>query len=237
MYYRFFSFVIPAHNEEKIIKRTIRCLQTLEYPADRYEIIVVENGSTDETYGTAVPLESLNTRVYSSEKGVSRARNYGFGKTSPLMEWVIFMDCDVFIAPSFLSELNTYLAVHPRVGYGATTVNLDSTTLAARFWSWFNNLTYRLFKVLFTVHIIRRDIAEKISYDEELISGEDIQYGKDAARLTKYFFMPTKSVRSSPRRFEKKGYLWMFFSNLYHGATMFVLPKSMLKKMDWEVIR
>ncbi len=237
MPYRFFSFVIPAHNEEKIIERTIRCLQALGYPEDRYEIIVVENGSTDETYGTAVRLESPNTRIYSSEKGVSRARNFGLTKTSASMDWCIFMDADVFVQHGFLTDLNAYLDEHPKAGYGTTTVHLDSDALVARFWSLFNNVTYRLFKVMFAIHIVRKDIALKISYNVDLVSGEDIAYGRAVAKYGRYFFMKTNKVASSPRRFEKKGYFAMFFINLIHGIMMFVLPEGVLKKIGWEVIR
>lgn len=238
MSYRFFSFIIPAHNEEKIIERTIQCLQDLQYPRNRYEIIVVENGSTDATYTKALQYTSPTTKVYDHlPKGVSRARNFGFTQVSPECEWCIFMDTDVFLKETFLTELNRYLDTHPGADYGTTTVNLDSDKLIARFWSRFNNFFYRLFGVLFTIHIIRRDLALKVSYDENLVSGEDIQYGRDLSHYGKYFFMKTKSVASSPRRFEKKGYFEMFLINLYHGITMYVLPESILKKIDWEVIR
>ena len=239
MPYRFFSFIVPAHNESKIIERTIACLEAIDYPKDRYEIIIVENGSTDGTYDIAKRLESTITKVYDHlPKGVSRARNFGFTRCSPHLDWAIFMDADVFVQKSFLLELNAYLAAHPKAGYGTTTVNLDNNSFNARFWSRFNNFSYRLFKVLFTIHVVRRDFAEQVLYREGLISGEDIEYGRDLAKKgAKYFFMPTKSVRSSDRRFIKNGYFGMFLINLYHGITMFILPEGILEKMDWEVIR
>lgn len=45
-----FSIIIPAYNEEKIILNRLRNLEELNYPKDRYEIIVVESGSEDKTY-------------------------------------------------------------------------------------------------------------------------------------------------------------------------------------------
>ncbi len=239
MSHRFFSIVIPAHNEELVIDRTLRLIQELDYPRDRYEIIVVENGSTDATYEKAKLHESENLTVYiAPQKGVSRARNFGFTKCSPATEWYIFMDCDVFVEKSLLREVSIYLDTHPEAGYGTTTVNLDNDSIKARFWSRFNNFFYRLFKVLFTIHIVRKDFAMQVIYDENLVSGEDIQYGRDLAKLdAKHFFIPTKSVRSSDRRFVQKGYFGMFFINLYHGITMFILPEGILEKINWEVIR
>lgn len=238
MYYRFFSFIVPAHNEELIIDKTLSCLQNLDYPKDRYEIVVVENGSTDTTYTKAQHYESATTKVYNHlPKGVSRARNFGLTKCSPELNWGIFMDCDVFLKEGFLLELNAYLEAHPKVGYGTTTVNFDSEKPAARFLSLVNNFFYKLFKVLFTIHIVRRDLLPKVSYDENLVSGEDIEYGRALKKYGEYFFMKTNSVAASARRYEKKGYFTMFFVNLYHGITVYILPKDILKKIDWEVIR
>ena len=238
MQYQFFSFVVPAHNEELIIERTLRCLHDLEYPKDRYEVIIVENGSTDVTYEKAKRYESDNIQVYDHlPKGVSRARNFGLTKCSPQMDWCIFLDADVFLQKDFLLELNSYLYEHPTFGYGTTTVNLDNDTFVGTFWSRFNNFFYRLFKVLFTIHIVRRDLASRVSYDENLVSGEDIIYGRALAKYGKYFFMKTDKVRSSDRRFIKNGYVKMFFINLYHGIICFILPHRVLKKIDWEVIR
>jgi len=233
-----FSIIIPAHNEELIIEKTLRNLRALEYPQERYEVIIAENGSSDATYEKAKCHESNNTRVYHTEKkGVSHARNLGLTKCSSHFEWCIFMDADVSVGKNFLAELNAYLTEHPQVGYGTTTVNLDSDTFTAWFWSRLNNFFYQLFHVLFTIHIVRKDLAEKVSYDENLVSGEDIIYGKALSKYGKYFFMKTKVVTTSARRFEKKGYLKMFFINLYHGITCFILPEQKLKKIDWEVIR
>jgi len=234
----FFSFVIPAHNEASIIEKTLRHLQELDYPKDRYEVIVVENGSTDATFELASRFASDSFKIFSSnEKGVSRARNLGATKCSPALDWCIFMDADVFLRPTFLRELNAYLLAHPRAGYGTTTVRLDTTNAVGTFWSAVNNFFYRMFKVLFTIHIVRHELMRKVSYDENLVSGEDIVYGRALAKYGRYFFMQTNSVSTSARRFERRGYFKMFFVNMFHGISTYLLPASLLKKVDWEVIR
>src|SRR3989338_11663703 len=45
----FFSTIVPAYNEEKSITATLQSLVNLEYPKDRIEIIVVNDGSKDHT--------------------------------------------------------------------------------------------------------------------------------------------------------------------------------------------
>lgn len=46
----FVSLIIPAYNEEKDIENRINNLLGLDYPNDKYEILVIESGSTDKTY-------------------------------------------------------------------------------------------------------------------------------------------------------------------------------------------
>ncbi|MEI7720168.1 MAG: glycosyltransferase family A protein [bacterium] len=234
-YQRFFSIVIPAHNEESLLRKTLDCVVALNYPQDRYEAVVVENGSDDATHEIAKRYDSehMNIRAYTSkEKGVSKARNWGLTQCSPQFEWVLFMDADTFLQPTFLQELNEYLEQHPKAGYGTTTVLLDDFSLVGRFWTHYINHSDRLIKVLHRIHIIRKDLTSKASYDEELSSGEDMKYGYALAKHGTYFFMRTKSVITSARRFQKKGYLKMFFINMQAA-----FPKKVLKKKGWEVIR
>jgi glycosyltransferase involved in cell wall biosynthesis len=229
---RFFSIVVPVHNEAGIIEQSLDCLTAIDYPKDRYEIIVVENGSTDATYELAKKYESENCRVCESAKGVSRARNFGITQCSPMMEWAIFLDADTFLGEEILTEINAYLEAHPKAAFGTTEVWLDDYTRTGRFWSRYLNLTDRLVRIMHRIHIVRRDLVEKLKYDEELVSGEDMKYSRQLAKYGPYFFMPTKQVITSARRFKQKGYLKMFFINMQSG-----LPKKILKNRGWEVIR
>src|SRR3989344_6965467 len=186
MHRRFFSIIVPAYNEEKIIGKTLECLVKLNYPNDRYEIIIVENGSTDATFSMVKKYESENCRVYQSAKGVSRARNFGISKCSDKMEWSIFLDADTFLKKNILNEINAYLDVHPRVDYGTTAVLLDDYTRTGRFWSWYINYTDRFIKMMHRAHIVRRELLCKARYDEELVSGEDFRYSRDLSKLGIY---------------------------------------------------
>jgi len=235
MNYGFFSIIVPAYNEEKIIEQTLSCLKKLDYPKNKYEVIVVENGSNDATCEKSKKYESDNFKIYSSkEKGVSRARNFGVSVCSKETDWCVIMDTDIFLKENFLNELNSYLDKNNNVDYGTTTLTPDVQTLKSRFWFWYRNYTDRFMKTLHVIHIVKAEIARKEKYDEKLAATEDLRYGRGLSRQgKKYFFMETDSVITSARRFEQKGYLKMFFINIYYG----LLPKSILKKMGWETIR
>jgi cellulose synthase/poly-beta-1,6-N-acetylglucosamine synthase-like glycosyltransferase len=74
----FISFVIPVYNEEKVIGETIKSILEVNYPKNKYEIIVVDDGSTDNTYQEAKKLESSIVRVIRKENGgCASALNYG----------------------------------------------------------------------------------------------------------------------------------------------------------------
>lgn len=215
-----------------MIGKTLDYLTAIDYSKDRYEIILVENGSTDATFNVAKKYESENCHVYQSAKGVSKARNYGVGKCSEKMEWGILLDADTFLKKNILNEINAYLNTHPRVDYGTTEVILDDYTRTSRFWSWYRNVTDKLIKIMHGVHIVRRELLYKVKYNEELISGEDLKYSRDLSKHGIYFFMNTEQVITSARRFLQKGYIKMFFINMQSA-----LPKWILKHCDWEEIR
>ena len=229
---RFFSIVVPCYNEERVIAKTLGCLVALDYPTDRYEVIVVENASTDATLAEAKAFESGNCRVYQSPKGVSRARNFGISLCAPQMEWFVILDADTFLKPNILNEVNAYLDRHPGAGFGTTDVLLDDESRTGRFWSRYINWSDRLIRIMHRIHIVRGDLIAKVEYDEELVSGEDLKYSRDLARYGRYFYIHTDQVITSARRFLKKGYLAMFFINMKSA-----LPKWVLKHSDWEVIR
>ncbi|MFA6502928.1 MAG: glycosyltransferase [Candidatus Paceibacterota bacterium] len=228
----FFSIVVPAYNEERLIGKTLEHLTSLAYPKDRYEIIVVENGSTDATFAAAQQYESEYCHVYQSEKGVSKARNFGIRKCSENMEWAILLDADTFLKENFLREVAAYLEKHPEAGYGTTEVFLDDETRAGRFWSWYINVTDKLIRIMHRAHIVRKDLLAKVTYDEGLVAGEDLRFSRDLAKYGTYFFIPTDQAITSARRFKQKGYFKMIFINMQLG-----LPRSIIKHIDWETIR
>lgn len=86
-----FSVIIPAYNAEKFISIAVNSVR--EQTLNDWELIIVENGSTDNT--TAVCERFLNDGRISllhSEKGVSSARNTGINAAKGM--WLVFLDAD-----------------------------------------------------------------------------------------------------------------------------------------------
>jgi len=116
------SIIMPAYNEGPYIEESIRCLFTLDYPADKLEIIVVDDGSTDDTGRVAKSLEGGPIRLHVFRKengGKGAALNYGLKKAKG--EFIATMDADSYVTEGTIRELLPYfkdpdvMAVSPAV--------------------------------------------------------------------------------------------------------------------------
>ena len=110
----FVSVVVPAYNEEKVIRRTIESLLDSDY--DNFEIIVVDDGSNDNTF--AVAEENFKShpqvRIYhKSNGGKAKALNFGWRKSKG--EIIICLDADTLFTPQTISALAHRFA-DPKIG-------------------------------------------------------------------------------------------------------------------------
>ncbi|HKW91532.1 MAG TPA: glycosyltransferase [Methylomirabilota bacterium] len=94
------SVVVCAYNAEPTMEACLTSLQSLKYPA--YEIIVVDDGSTDRTGQIADSFEGIHV-IHQENKGLSAARNVGIGAS--LGEIVAFTDSDCVVDPDWLHYL------------------------------------------------------------------------------------------------------------------------------------
>jgi len=228
-----FSIIIPAHNEEKYITNTLKYASSLRYPKDKFEIIVVENGSNDKTLKLARSFSKKNVRVFSiKERGVSRARN--FGATKARFEWLIFLDADTLLKRDFLNELNGFLSRKSKEHIIGTTELVPSNrAMSHRLWFIYHNFVHRVFGVSSTPQIVKRNLFNKVKYDEMLNFAEDLKLTKEITKYGKLFYMPTKSVINSTRRTEKVGN----FRQIIKWTGQSFMPYSVKVKKDYEVIR
>ena len=99
------SVVIPTYNRELLLKETLRSLSNQTIPKDAYEVIVVDDGSTDNTKSIVLGFKKeINiSYIYQEDCGfrVSMARNKGIMKASN--EIILLLDSGI-IAPRNLLE-------------------------------------------------------------------------------------------------------------------------------------
>ena len=110
------SIVIPTYNRCELLKRAINSV--LDQTINVREIIIVDNGSTDNTYEMISSLFPEITYIYENRKGVSIARNVGIKNCDST--WIAFLDSDDAWEPQklekqlFFSNNNTkkYRVIH-----------------------------------------------------------------------------------------------------------------------------
>jgi cellulose synthase/poly-beta-1,6-N-acetylglucosamine synthase-like glycosyltransferase len=107
-----FSIVLPVKNEEKVVGRTLDSLSRLRYPADRFEVVIVDDGSVDATEEVCRRFVATHgnfrflRRVVSG--GKASAVNYGCRRSSG--EVVAVFDADNVPSGDVLSVAADYLA-------------------------------------------------------------------------------------------------------------------------------
>ncbi len=89
-YYPFVSVMVPAHNEAIVIRKTVESLLELDYPHDRYEIIIINDNSSDNSAEILQAVKEnvldrnlivINTDNITGGKGKSNALNIGLKKS------------------------------------------------------------------------------------------------------------------------------------------------------------
>ncbi len=112
--------VVPAYNQPQVLAVCLRCLSRQTFPRDRYEVIVVDDGSSPPLEPVVRAFsESLQVRVLAQPCNLGRAAARNRGIAEARGEVVVFLDSDVFVPPEFLDAHAEVHAHHPRaVGRG-----------------------------------------------------------------------------------------------------------------------
>jgi biofilm PGA synthesis N-glycosyltransferase PgaC len=118
------TIIVPAYNEAPVIESAVRSLLDLDYPA--YEILVVDDGSTDDTYARAAALEGryggVTVRVVSKSNG-GKAAALNTGIALARHAFVLCMDGDSRLTRDTLRRAMRHFA-DPRIGAVAGNVKV-----------------------------------------------------------------------------------------------------------------
>ena len=183
------TILIPAHNEEKVIAYTIEAMLKLEYPNDKLDILVINDGSSDHTadivHGYAVKdsrLRLYNVPKGEGGKGKSRALNLGLKQTDA--EYIAVYDADNTPDPSALKYLMIQMLQDQTLGAALgkfRTVNKKRNLLTRfinietlGFQSMLQAGRWKMFKIATlpgTNLVIRRSLVNKLNgWDEDAIT-------------------------------------------------------------------
>jgi len=134
------SIILPAHNEEKVIEETIDNIFSSDYPNEK-EVIVVNDGSTDNTWDVVRKMKRKYTQVRLlnlKHSGKANALNAGIKHAK--YDTFVFLDADSSLTKNTLKELVQPLA-DEKVGIvsGIVRAKLTKNPL-----TWFQDFEYLL---------------------------------------------------------------------------------------------
>lgn len=105
------SFIIPAFNASKTIKRAINSILNQNVQDLDFEIIIVDDGSDDDlrkVINEYSPSDLKYIRYYKKEnEGVAEARNFGVKKAKG--DYIIFVDSDDYVSRKLLKDIKKYI--------------------------------------------------------------------------------------------------------------------------------
>ncbi|MBA7536910.1 hypothetical protein ES705_29175 [subsurface metagenome] len=230
-----YSLIVPAYNEEKYIERCLQSLISQNYPS--YEIIVIDNNSTDRTAEIAKGL--VDKVLFEPRKGYIHATNRGAREARG--KYISFCDADSIYPPNWLEKVNRKFEKNPEI------VVVYGPTFFSDYNFFINNvagITHSLFLIYSKLRglnvtagyntVMNRDSYFKVGgYDENIYNsiGIDLELGKRLRSVGKVKLNSANFVLTSSRRFKEDG---IFHAIHYHIEMCNNVRKEKAQSISYE---
>jgi len=200
------SVVVPAYNEAKLIES---CLSSITESLDiagvvrgEYELIVVDNASTDDTAQRAL---SLGARlIHEPVRQIARARNAGARAASG--EWLVFLDADSWPDGALFSDLLETMHDSSVVG-GGCTLRMDGLPWSVAWIAWLWKLCSKSLGWAAGAFVFCRSDAFRAvnGFDDSLFAGEEINLSRKLKcyarwRGMRFVILSRNPLRTSTRK-------------------------------------
>ncbi|QIL77331.1 glycosyltransferase family 2 protein [Hymenobacter sp. HDW8] len=167
------SIVIPVYNRKADLPRCLGSIQALT--AD-YEVIVVDDGSTDGSYELLQTMDIKQMKLFKNpaNKGVNYTRNRGIEQASG--DYILFLDSDDMLLPHALDTVSKYVDANPHVQHflflitGKQEVKA-TTPYTISYRDWLTESVYGDF-----THVILRDIMLRFPFFEQFRAYENLNW-------------------------------------------------------------
>ena len=171
-----FSLVIPTRNRSQILIQALAHLELLSYPRSKFEVLVINDGSSDDTRQMLEKLQvGYRLRVFHRDgQGTSATRNFGIQKAEGTH--ILFIDDDVFPCPDLLEYHEEAHRGHLRRLVRGPVINIPSLPLPQES----PNLLYHYsqnYLCTSNASILKSLITEAGMFDEHFVRWEDAELG------------------------------------------------------------
>ena len=115
--YPFVSIIIPAYNEEDTVQSTIASVLNLDYPKNCYEIIVIDDGSTDSTsekIDASIKNNSSVPVIFKKQKNQGKAAALNWGLSKSKGDFFACLDADSVVESDILKKMLLFYQEHEK---------------------------------------------------------------------------------------------------------------------------
>lgn len=180
------SLIIPVYNAEKFLYKCLQSVCSQDLSTSEYEIIVINDGSTDLSEQIILEFEKNTENLFSinqENKGVSAARNVGLDIAKGA--FITFVDADDYINPTSLKKILNYIySFDIDLCYGhLETVNENGEHLTSDYiFGEYNEVKKGFAHVRRTYPgtFYKRDILRNINFHADINFGEDTLFNAKA---------------------------------------------------------
>ena len=205
------SIIIPVLNEERYLGTLLSHLEQNSDPERIEEILCVDGGSHDNTFGVA---EKHGARTIHSKRG--RARQMNLGAKHAKGEILYFLHADTLPPKNF--DATVLQAVNQGFETGCFRMRFDTKNLFLRFFAWFSRINHTLCRGGDQSLFITKEVfLETKGFNERYLIYEDTEFIRRLYRHTRFKVLP-EHVRTSARRYRELGW----FKLQYHFAIIHV---------------
>ncbi len=232
------SFVIPAYNEEDYIKSCLDPIIREISGRDGFEIIVVDNNSTDKTCDIVRRDYPAVTLIHEPRPGANSAREAGFMAAKGTL--VAFLDADTEMTQGWIARAEREFSKDPNlVCLSGPFIYYDLPIAIRMLVKVFYGISYLVYVVNNFIfrntsviqggsEIVRRSALQKIGGHDVSLTfyGDDADLARRLSKVGKVKFSFDFSIRSSGRRLAKEGAFTMGlrYALNYFWITLFNRP-------------
>lgn len=158
------SVIIPFYNDKKYIEQSVNCILNQTFPY--YEILIIDDGSKDEeSLKKLEEVSKIDKRIrvfHKSNEGLAATRDYGATKSSKTCKYLMFIDSDDLLEPTFMECAYWTLETNKEAAWAySDSVGFESYTYT---WNkWFDSEKMKKVNELLAIAMVRKSDFNRVN--------------------------------------------------------------------------
>lgn len=238
------SVIMPTYNRKDLLELSLHSFNNQDYPTDKFEVIVIDDGSNDGTYNMVESLKmNYELKLFRNEKnyGAAYARNQGIKIANG--EIIIFSDSDCIVPENFISGHLKYYNTNLNI---AVCAQISWKKIYSVYYTDFNSTQKDEFEIVRMTVPMFNERLNNIGFNHQngckILSKDDIKY------INKFSYLPSWSdgflgniIKTFGVTLDKFEYPWVLFETTNvsirkkHIIEAGAFDENLLRAEDWDL--